>query len=89
MRLLSEWLWGKGPILTDSKGNQRVLALISNELDNYVVFYDTLQDSTYIERVINRWENAFQSSNLVAIKSEEEYSAILTFCVDKEIIKVF
>jgi hypothetical protein len=87
VKVLLKYEPGKGPFLTDSLGNQRVIALISNDFDNYVVFSDSLNSSTYIERVINKFLDSFASRNLSVISSEEEYFAILSFCVDNEIIK--
>jgi hypothetical protein len=86
MQVLFKYEFGKGPFIIDSRGYQRVLALIKNDFDAYVVFYDTINESTYIERVKNKFEPSFQSSNLCAITSEEEYANILSFCVANEII---
>lgn len=87
MKILLKYDPGKGPFLTDSLGNQRVIALLSNDFDNYVVFSDSLNSSTYIERVVNKFLDSFACRNLSRIENEEEYLSILSFCVDNEIIR--
>mgnify|MGYP003590863129 CR=1 FL=1 len=87
MKVLLKYGFNKGPFLTDSGGAQRVLALIQDDLDNYVVFSDSIQNSTYIERVKNKFLDAFSSANLAQIISDEEYAKVLQLCVDEGIIK--
>ena len=87
MRICLKYNFGSGPFLEDSYGNQRVLSLFTNDFDFYVCFYDIKENSTYIERVVNKLDNAFKSSNLTTIKNEEEYFSVLTFLCDNDIIK--
>lgn len=87
MKVLFKYEFGRGPFMVDSRGYQRVLGLISNDFDAYVIFYDTVNESTYIERVVNKFIPSYQSSNLTVITSEEEYATVLAFCIENEIIK--
>lgn len=87
MKVVQRYPFGKGPFFEDGCGLQQVIALVTNDFDFYVCFLDTLRNETYIERVINKNDNAYKSGNLYRIENDNEYFSVLGFLVDEGIIK--
>jgi hypothetical protein len=88
MKVLNRFKGPNYPVLEDSGGAQEVLAIITNDFDYYLVFRDKIENSTYIERIIDKTSTSLKSSNLSKIETEEEFLSVLTLCVDENIIKI-
>ena len=74
--------------VTDSRGNQRVIGILHDDGNIIVMYVDAVMQTSYIERVINKFAiNMLESSNFEVI-SDEEHEAYCKFFVDQGIMKL-
>lgn len=65
--------------VVDSQGYQRIIGILHNDGDIIVMYVDAIQNSCYIERVVNKFAiDMFASSNFEVI-SDEEHEAYEKF----------
>lgn len=74
--------------VTDSMGNQRVIGILHDDGNIIVMYVDAIMQTSYIERVINKFAiNMLESSNFELI-SDEEHAVYYKFFVDQGIMRM-
>lgn len=74
--------------VTDSKGNQRVIGILHDDGNIIVMYVDAIMQTSYIERVINKFAiNMLESANFEVI-TDEEHKTYYDFFITQGIMKI-
>jgi hypothetical protein len=78
----------EGLPLSDSFDNQRVVGILHDDGNIIVMYVDKIQNSYYIERVINKFAIEMLSSSNFAVITDEEYEVYDKFFKDQGVMKL-
>lgn len=78
----------EGLPLSDSFDNQRVVGILHDDGNIIVMYVDKIQNSYYIERVINKFAIEMLSSSNFEVITDEEYEAYDKFFKDQGVMKL-
>lgn len=88
MKLLFAYPPGKGKPVSDSSGNQEVIAGLLSDSDMIVFLVDHSTKLTYIERVKNRFViDLYNSTNFEVIDNDEEWESYMDYFERTGLIK--